>query len=792
MRDLWLHNTMKKTPIFFLVPALLALMVRGEIVIFPQGATKVHDMTTDDSSSIILFSCSATNSTSFEADLKWFDIKGEEVTATQGRMFIQRTPDSLDLLIANPEEEVAGFYTCTGLVNDVEEEARKQLKIYKGFNVLSDKEQYIVNGTDDKVMCRISSPGDDEPTISWYKVTTDDKGDINWLPIKADPKFHIHKPEKLTAKDPAYLEIRNVSLADQDTYLCNINNRILGKSHAHFISVVVTVPPVFTEPLSAVPLEPQEGRRLELSCTAEGIPPPRYNFTKYSDASRKDGEVVLENSTRGYLLIESVNRTDEGLYECVAMNQGGSENVSVEVNVRVPPVIQRAENLTVKEEEDVRLACVAVGDPMPQVSWSQHNIPISADPTQKVYVESGEDSQELNPVTLAFERTQYLVIPQVDPSHAGQYLCEAHNSYGDTQHTFFIDVTYMPSFGDDVDSHFYGWVGSDTNLTCMANGNPTPVITWYKGGVELKKDDIYDIEMGESENPHQAISYLIPRVDETNQDMVFGSYRCEATNDHGKNEVALAYNLAVVPEEPEAMLLKSYPTAFKLKLERPLKEGGQPVTRFILSYARADGEDEDGPQTVDVPLEEGEDSVETELPGLTPNTEYVINVTAVNNVGNGLPANLTATTLDYSKPEKVQVTSGRQGLKDTSYTLKWTIPMTGGAEITKYVVEYAVAEKVNASAEPWLATEVSSNIITRNVDGEQTTAYTLKNLSKNTYYQVRIRAVNRIGSSVVSTFVFKTSLGVTSGPLGTASSVQASAAVLCVVTMATASFRFLF
>ena len=37
-----------------------------------------------------------------------------------------------------------------------------------------------------------------------------------------------------------YLEIRNITLENSGVYICNIDMMVIGKSHAHFINVIVT------------------------------------------------------------------------------------------------------------------------------------------------------------------------------------------------------------------------------------------------------------------------------------------------------------------------------------------------------------------------------------------------------------------------------------------------------------------------------------------------------------------------------------------------------------------------
>ena len=58
-------------------------------------------------------------------------------------------------------------------------------------------------------------------------------------------------------------------------------------------------------------------------------------------------------------------------------------------------------------------------------------------------------------------------------------------------------------------------LGHSTNLTCGATGYPTPIVQWYKDGVQI---------LGENE-PLLFISEVLP--DDR------GNYSCKATNSEG-------------------------------------------------------------------------------------------------------------------------------------------------------------------------------------------------------------------------------------------------------------------
>lgn len=77
-----------------------------------------------------------------------------------------------------------------------------------------------------------------------------------------------------------------------------------------------------------------------------------------------------------------------------------------------------------------------------------------------------------------------------------------------TRHVAFFLSSDKPNFDNQVESEFWGWVGSKTYLTCIANGNPEPVIKWYKDGQDLSQENGYTIIVGESDIPTRAISHL--------------------------------------------------------------------------------------------------------------------------------------------------------------------------------------------------------------------------------------------------------------------------------------------
>lgn len=81
------------------------------------------------------------------------------------------------------------------------------------------------------------------------------------------------------------------------------------------------------------------GQRVTLECTAQGDPTPGVYWIE--PVRRRRGDVEPESefvSTPGAAVvdIQSVEREDEGTYRCVATNDGGTSEVSVQLSGRLP------------------------------------------------------------------------------------------------------------------------------------------------------------------------------------------------------------------------------------------------------------------------------------------------------------------------------------------------------------------------------------------------------------------------------------------------------------------------
>lgn len=86
----------------------------------------------------------------------------------------------------------------------------------------------------------------------------------------------------------------------------------------------------------------------------------------------------------GLLTIEHVKDSDAGLYTCLAQNQAGSAESSGEIRVRgygprAPRMTLKPYRISAPVSTSVELPCKAEGDPVPTISWTKDNLPLTLD-----------------------------------------------------------------------------------------------------------------------------------------------------------------------------------------------------------------------------------------------------------------------------------------------------------------------------------------------------------------------------------------------------------------------------
>ncbi|KAI6188704.1 Immunoglobulin I-set domain protein [Aphelenchoides besseyi] len=255
--------------------------------------------------------------------------------------------------------------------------------------------------------------------------------------------------------------------------------------------------------------------------------PPR-GFPEPSVSWRRDDHPLPDNRRyslhpSGNLIIENVQRSDSGLYTCVAMNMVG-ERTSPSARLFVsekPRFLVEPKDVVGEVNSSVLFDCRVAGEPVPTVSWKKRNcVPIDE------YTKCSDNM----PIGRAYitEDSRGLRIERVQPQDEGEYVCVAKNGAGDIESSARLRVNSPPVIVRapiDVLTN----IGERAVLNCDAIGRPKPSVFWSKDG-----DPLFSFLTGfRSIDGHvevtEAGSLILSHIKPTDK----GVYTCAAVNSAG-------------------------------------------------------------------------------------------------------------------------------------------------------------------------------------------------------------------------------------------------------------------
>uniref|UniRef100_A0A8C2FJ85 Peroxidasin n=1 Tax=Cyprinus carpio TaxID=7962 RepID=A0A8C2FJ85_CYPCA len=306
---------------------------------------------------------------------------------------------------------------------------------------------------------------------------------------------------------------------------CDYPSRLQGRSVATLTAEELNceVPRITSEPQD---VDVTSGNTVYFTCRAEGNPKPQIIWLRNNNALNMRDDTRLNLLEDGTLMIQDTRETDQGVYQCMAKNVAGEVKTS-EVTLRyfrspeklmlcnffliifslffwlvqslyqfemkelfcscfISPVFGFAhsqfssssarpqftvtpQDQSVLEGLTVDFPCEASGYPQPVIAWTRGGSPLPND-RRHVVLSSGS-----------------LRISRVALHDQGQYECQAVSPV--VKH---ITVCLRPVFTSaprdtTVES------GSDVQIPCSAQGEPTPIITWSKDGVQITESGKFHI-----------------------------------------------------------------------------------------------------------------------------------------------------------------------------------------------------------------------------------------------------------------------------------------------------------
>ncbi|NXI30722.1 HMCN1 protein, partial [Sterrhoptilus dennistouni] len=263
------------------------------------------------------------------------------------------------------------------------------------------------------------------------------------------------------------MKISETQVSDSGMYICVATN--IAGNVTQSVKLSVHVPPKIQRGPRV--LKVQAGQRVDLPCSAQGIPAPSVSWFRGTSAVPTDGGKFLQ-SPDGTLSISSIQLPDAGTYTCVATNGAGSDTAEVTVQVQGTYLRPRScpgpgwQGLPARQHL-WSFPLFLAGVPKPAIKW----------------LRNGRELTGAEPGLSVLQDGTLLVIAALTPSDSGDYVCVAANEAGSTQRRYSLKVHVPPSIkGGNITTEVSVLLNNLINLECEAKGIPVPTITWYKDG----------------------------------------------------------------------------------------------------------------------------------------------------------------------------------------------------------------------------------------------------------------------------------------------------------------------
>ncbi|XP_069548535.1 receptor-type tyrosine-protein phosphatase F isoform X13 [Brachyistius frenatus] len=401
----------------------------------------------------------------------------------------------------------------------------------------------------------------------------------------------------------------------------------------------------------------EKTRTATMLCAASGNPDPEISWFKDMlpvDISSSNGRIKQLRS--GALQIESSEESDQGKYECVAMNSAGTRysapaNLYVRVR-RVPPRFSiPPTNQEVMPGGSVNLTCVAVGSPMPYVKWTTGVVEL----TKEEEMPMGRNVLEVTNIR-----------------ESANYTCVAISSLGMIEATAQVTVKALPKPPTSL-------IVTETTATSVTltwdSGNPEPV-SYYMIQYRAKTSDNGFQEVEGVATTRYSIGGLSPYSEY--------EFRVMAVNNIGRGPPSDPVETRTGEQAPSSPPL--HVQARMLSASTMLVQWGPPEepNGQIRGYRVYYSSDMTAPLSA-WQKHNTDDSSLTTISGLTPDITYSLRVLGFTSVGDGPPSDILQVKTQQGVPAQPSSFEAEAEL-DTRIILTWLWPVQD--PITKYELQY--------------------------------------------------------------------------------------------------------
>uniref|UniRef100_A0A8C7N5D0 Receptor-type tyrosine-protein phosphatase F n=1 Tax=Oncorhynchus kisutch TaxID=8019 RepID=A0A8C7N5D0_ONCKI len=451
----------------------------------------------------------------------------------------------------------------------------------------------------------------------------------------------------------------------------------------------------------------EKTRTATMLCAASGNPDPEITWFKDFlpvDINSSNGRIKQLRSggtpIRGALQIENSEESDQGKYECVAMNNAGTRyaapaNLYVRVR-RVPPRFSiPPTNHEVMPGGSVNLTCVAVGSPMPYVKWIMGEIELTKEDEMPI----GRNVLEVTNI-----------------KESANYSCVAISSLGQIEATAQVSVKALPKPPTSL-------IVTETTATSVTliwdSGNPEPV-SFFMIQYRAKATDAGFQEVDGVATTRYSIGGLSPYSEY--------EFRVMAVNNIGRgppsDPVETRTGEQAPSSPPLAVQVRMLSASTMLVQWEPPEEPNGQIRGYRVYYSSDMNDPLSGWQKHNT-----DDSRLTTISGLTTDITYSLRVLGFTSVGDGPPSDVLQVKTQQGVPAQPSSFEAEAEL-DTRIMLTWLWPVQD--TITKYELQY------------WEANSDNKIHVTFNPAG----SYAVEGLKPDTLYRFSLAARSEFGLGV--------------------------------------------
>ncbi|KAL3861185.1 hypothetical protein ACJMK2_007245 [Sinanodonta woodiana] len=279
--------------------------------------------------------------------------------------------------------------------------------------------------------------------------------------------------------------------------------------------------------VSPVRVEEPVGSTVIFRCSVTGQGP--FNVVWSRLDSRPLPSDRASQSPRYELTLRELKREDNGRYVCTATNAYGVTRGHVDLTVVSGPSPIRVQvdrtRIEVEEGQTARIVCTAVGSLREAtyiLSWSKQG---AAMPSR------------------AIDQNGVLIIPNIQVSDAGNFVCTGSDMFSTGSVTATIIVTVSESAPSIRIEPRYQTVeeGSPVRFECIVTASPRAKVEWHRG----------DRPLSPEASVTQDGVFQLPRAQSSDE----GDYFCKATNKVGTSDMRTILYVTKKETKPDITII---------------------------------------------------------------------------------------------------------------------------------------------------------------------------------------------------------------------------------------------